>query len=333
MPLGDFTDVYAPGEAMPALREKLTRAAVLEREPGTAFSYSNVGFNLLELLIEEVTGQSFSEYMRAGVFEPLGMRSASYAVDEGMSPYPPTGYNLTGQTVPVYLYPEKGSGGLFATAEDIARFTLAGMKDNPVLSAEGIERMYVPECRRIGIYGLVFDAYGLGHYLETLPIGARSVSHGGQGNGIMTHLQAVPTTGDAIVILTNSQKSWPFIAYLLTDWAQWRRFPSVGMGRIIWAHWGLSMVIGMMLSASLLMILRAVMAFHRQGRIGMKLVRVVMALLLFGTLIWCACQRYLLVASVFPSMSTWITGATIALATSLLLSALLPLHGIRRGTS
>ena len=70
----------------------------------------------------------------------------------------------------------------------------------------------------------MFEAYGFGHYIETLPNGLRSVSHGGQGNGVMTHFQTVPETGDAIVILTNSQRSWPFIAYLLSDWAQWRAF-------------------------------------------------------------------------------------------------------------
>ena len=331
MPLGDFNDAYAPGEALPALRDTLQRAAVLEQAPGTRFAYSNVGFNLLELLIEDVAGRSFSDYMCEEVFEPLQMRSATYDVDTAMTPYPPTGYNLAGQAVPVYLYPEKGSGGLFATAKDIARFAAAGMKDNPVLSAKGIERMYAPERRDLGIYGLVFDAYGLGHYLETLPGGARSISHGGQGNGLMTHLQAVPETGDAIVILTGSQRSWPFIAQLLGDWAQFRGFPSVGMEIILWGHWGLSAVIGMMMAASLSMLLQAVMAFRRHGQIGVSPVRVIVALLLLGILLWYANQPYLFLKSVFPTLSAWLAGATIALAAALLLPKWLPLYTRRRG--
>jgi len=47
----------------------------------------------------------------------------------GKVPYPPTGYNLSGKPVPVYLYPSKALGGLFATAEDIARFIAAGIPD------------------------------------------------------------------------------------------------------------------------------------------------------------------------------------------------------------
>lgn len=324
MPLGDFTNIYSPGEAMPSNRDVMTGEAVLMREPGTGFSYSNTGYNLLEIVIEDVTGQSFSDYIRTEVLLPLGMEKATFDIDKAMTPYPPTGYNLRGEPVPVYLYPSKASGGLFATAHDIARFAAAGMQENPVLSGESIKLMYTPQSKKIGIYGLIFEAYGFGHYIEKLPNGMLSVSHGGQGNGIMTHLQAVPETGDAIVLLTNSQRSWPFIAYVLSDWAQWRGFPSVGMGRIIWGHYGLCVVIGMLVSASLLVILELVPTFYQQKRTGFRLLRVSAASILLGMLIWCAYQEYLFMTSVFPILSVWLGGAAFVLSIVLLLSAVLP---------
>jgi CubicO group peptidase (beta-lactamase class C family) len=326
MPLGDFTNIYTPGGAMPSNRDVTTKEALPTHEAGTGFSYSNVGYNLLEILIEDVTGKSFSEYMRSEILLPLGMESAAFDISDETAPYPPTGYNLSGEPAPVYLYPSKASGGLFATAGDIARFTLAGLKENPVLSTESIERMYQPESQEIGIYGLVFEAYGFGHYIETLPNGLRSVSHGGQGNGIMTHFQTVPETGDAIVILTNSQRSWPFIAYLLSDWAQWRAFPFVGMGRIIWGHYGLCSVIGALISASLLMVLRRLSGFSPQKRTGFRLLRVGAAALLLGMLIWCVFQKYLFITSVFPVLSVWLWIAVFVFSVALLLSALLPIH-------
>ena len=206
MPLGDFNLIYAPDEAMPSSRSVMTREAVPIREAGAGFSYSNAGYNLLEILIEDVTGQSFSEYLRSEVFLPLGMESAAFEIGRAKTPYPPTGYDLSGKPVPVYLYPSKASGGLFATAEDIARFAAAGLKENLVLKSDSVKQMYQPECYKTGIYSLVFEAYGLGHYIEKLPNSLSSISHGGQGKGIMTHFQSVPETGDAIVILTNSQK-------------------------------------------------------------------------------------------------------------------------------
>ncbi|HOT60532.1 MAG TPA: serine hydrolase domain-containing protein [Spirochaetales bacterium] len=145
MPLGDFTNIYSPGEAMPSNRDVMSGEAVLMREPRTGFSYSNTGYNLLEILIEDVTGQSFSDYIRREVLLPLGMESAVFDIDKAVTPYPPTGYNLKGEPVPVYLYPSKASGGLFATAHDIARFAASGMQENPVLSIESINRMYKPE--------------------------------------------------------------------------------------------------------------------------------------------------------------------------------------------
>ncbi len=143
------------------------------------------------------------------------------------------------------------------------------------------------------------------------------------GEAVLTHLQAVPETGDAIVILTNSQRSWPFIAYVLSDWAQWRGFPSVGMGSIIWGQYGLCVVIGILVSASLLVILRLVSASYQQKRTGFRLLRVSAASILLGILIWCACQEYLFITSVFPVLSIWLEGAVFVFSIVLLLSVVL----------
>jgi hypothetical protein len=184
------------------------------------------------------------------------------------------------------------------------------------------ETLYTPQVRRIGIYGLVFEAYGAGHYIETLPNGLPSVAHGGQGKGIMTHFHAVPETGDAIVILTNSQRSWPFISIVLSDWARWRSFPSVGMGRIVWAHLGLSAVIGMLFSASILVAVELIRAYRSQQRIRLRLLRFNIAFVLLGTVAYSASQEYLFISSVFPSLTVWLGGGVLTFSIVLLLSAL-----------
>ncbi|NLN53494.1 MAG: beta-lactamase family protein [Firmicutes bacterium] len=317
LPLGDVFTIYSPHEEMPSLREKLTQEAVLVREPGSAFSYSNTGYNLLELLIEEVTGQAFGDYMRREILHPLGMNRSTFIWDEGFDPAVPVGYDLRGKPVPVYVYPEKASGGLFATAEDIAAFTIAGMKDAPhdkqLISPESIEALHTPAAKEIGIYSLVFDAYGLGHYIETLPNGERAISHGGQGTGIMTHFHAIPETGDAIVILTNSQRSWPFISYLLRDWARWRGVESIGMGRIIWGKYWLWAVIGLIWSAVILQV-HNIMTRPKPLTIAQTIV----AIIILIVLIWCINQKYLFLSSVFPIASKWLGISAFVLSISLL---------------
>jgi CubicO group peptidase (beta-lactamase class C family) len=335
LPLGDVFTIYSPHEEMPSLREKLTKEAVLVREPDSAFSYSNTGYNLLELLIEEVTGQAFDEYMRQEILLPLGMNRSTFTWNERSDPAVPVGYYLSGKPVPVYVYPEKASGGLFATAEDIAAFTIIGMKDIPhdkqILSPNSIEALYTPISENIGIYGLVFDAYGLGHYIETLPNGKQAISHGGQGTGIMTHFHAVPETGDAIVILTNSQRSWPFISYLLGDWVRWRGFESVGMGRLIWGKYGLWAVIALIWSVIILQALKIMTWVIKKRRKEIPIAKrskpltiaqtVVSFIIIIG-LIWCLNQKYLFLSSVFPIASLWLGISAFVMSISLLLTTL-----------
>lgn len=340
LPLGDVFTIYSPEEAKPTLKEKLTEEAILIRKPGIAFSYSNTGYNLLELLIEEVTGHDFAQYMEQEILTPLGMSCSDFAWNKEFSPAVPVGYDLRGRPVPAYVYPEKASGGLFATVEDIAAFTIAGMTDfsssQQVLSPASIKELYTPVRGDLGIYSLVFDAYGLGHYVETMPNGKQAVSHGGQGTGIMTHFHAVPETGDAIVILTNSQRSWPFISYILSDWAQWRGFSSVGMVRIIWGKYGLWAVIGLIWSVVFFQLFGLSVGIMRRKRekvMQIKYFRLLyfvqagFAIAIIGGLVWCLCQKYLFLSSVFPRASLWLGISAFALSMVLLLSAWVSMRG------
>ena len=86
--------------------------------------------------------------------------------------------------VPPYVYPVKASGGLFAGVEDIARFVCAGMTgsyyaDHTLLGPEGIRKLYTPEVDIPGLFGLVSDSYGFGHFIENLSDGRQAVWYGG----------------------------------------------------------------------------------------------------------------------------------------------------------
>ncbi len=69
---------FAPGQPVQPIEASLTRAADASPgadgavrvgiEPGSAFEYSGGGYTLLQLIVEEVSGQSFNDYMRSAVF-------------------------------------------------------------------------------------------------------------------------------------------------------------------------------------------------------------------------------------------------------------------------
>lgn len=334
--LGTIGPGYAPGGEVPSLRESLTAEVELRREPGS-FEYSNVGFNLLELVIEEVTGEDFATFMHREVLAPLGMERATFTWSDDLAAEVPLGYDLNGGPVLPYVYPEKASGGLFASVDDIARFVAAGVTGSAppgrdVLRPESVQLLHAPQADVAGIFRVVAPSYGFGHFVETLAGGETAVWHGGQGHGWMTHFHAIPGTGDGIVILTNSQRSWPFIAEILAEWGNWHGAGPVGMTNISRATTALRVAL---MAATLLLIWQMVRLGHGlvtgRRRFGgwprparLAIARVAGALTIFGTLWWAGAQDYLFVSTVFPTNTAWLAATLGAAGAVLLASAVWP---------
>ena len=346
MPLGPIGVHYAPEEATPPLKAGLVRDSVrLFREPGSGFAYSNSSFALLELLIERVTGRAFTAYMETEVLRPLGMHTASFAWDPAWEV--PLGYRIDGTPVEPFLYPNRASGGLFATIHDLGRFAAvtatapSNAAESPVLSPAARTEMYAPQVPIPGVFGVVADSYGLGHFLEELSGGHTAAWHGGQGLGWMTHFHAIPETGDAIVILTNSQRSWPFMARILGDWSRWIGLGPVGMSRITGVVTTMRILVGLLFLFALWRTLTVLLdlanglrrlALGRFGKIQRRHIELLVALAMTATVVWASQQEYLFITSVFPRETPWFAGSLIVTAGALAFSALFPVHNGQAGS-
>lgn len=330
MPLGTIGVRYDPDDAIPSLRDHLSHDARLVSEPGTGFSYSNAGYNVLELLIEEVTGDDFGEYMKHEVLRPLGMMRANFNWHDDFSSKVPHGYDLQGKAIPPYVYPDRASGGLFADINAVAAFLAAGMGSGSLLSEETLREMYTPQVDLSGYYKVVFDSYGLGYFIEELPGGVKVVSHGGQGSGWMTHFAAFPGKGDAIILLSNSQRSWPAFSYILKEWARWKGFSPLGMSVIASA-------VPVMWVIVLLISLAAVGLFWRPGsllisgsgilslslRKGMwPFISLGFGIVLGGTVAAVFMMDYFFLFSVFPVAAYWMLYTLAVLSMALMLKSL-----------
>jgi hypothetical protein len=209
------------------------------QRPGLSFIYSNPGYILLQLLIEEATNLNFCKYMQHEILNPLGMNSSGFECFEDLQTQTATPYNFNGEPILNYISNAKAVGGLHCTAEDLARFIIAGMqkdiqlKGNGILNPSLVALLYSPVIETDGIYKLASDAYGLGYFVEMLPNGNKAVMHGGEADGWMAHFYSVPDLGDGIVILTNIDRSHEFISDIVSYWAAWREYPSVKMTRSI----------------------------------------------------------------------------------------------------
>jgi CubicO group peptidase (beta-lactamase class C family) len=126
--LGDF---QTPG-GLDAMIEQLAKLP-LEFSPGDYWNYS-VSIDVLGYLVQKLSGQTFGEFLRTRIFEPLGMKDTAFSVpadklDRFASCYQPKkGGGLEVQDdaqKSTYLEPpklESGGGGLISTAHDYMRF-------------------------------------------------------------------------------------------------------------------------------------------------------------------------------------------------------------------
>lgn len=338
IPLGTLGDEYAPMSLKPPLKEYLTKEVQISYKPGSRFEYSNPGFNLLELLIEEVTKRDFNEYMVDEVLKPLGMNSSNFDWDESWSARVPMGYDLNGDPVQPYVYPYSASGGLLSTVGDIARFVMAEMtldqeRQAKVLSIESIHTILSPQVKTSGIFDFVSDGYGFGHFIETLPDGKKAVWSGGQGHGWMTHFHLIPETGDGIVIFTNSQRSWPLIAHILSTWSLRTDHGLVKFSRIkslvvvLWVFTGALFLLAFILGARTLY---GIATNKRRWSFTLipshktRIIEFLLWLTLTFALLWAVNQEYLFLTSIFPAGIFWLGWGVLLLSLVLLLSITFP---------
>jgi len=172
-------DIYDPSAPIPTLvqlleGEKPARSPPVRVEsiPGTEFAYSNGGYLVLSLLIEDVTGESFAEYMRRTVLDPIGMKHSTFD-----APLPlewraraATAYGEDGKwAVPPakFVSPNLAAGGLWSTPTDLAKLLLEVQREyegesHKVLHQQAMRLMLSPgmgpaSSRR---WGLGFEVSG-----------------------------------------------------------------------------------------------------------------------------------------------------------------------------
>lgn len=215
---------YSADENLPGLEASLDRPRdsdgeevriVVGREPGAEWDYSGGGYLILELLIEEVSGTTFTKYMQKQVFEPLGMSRSNYeylADRENIS----NSYERSGEPAAIYQYAAKGATGLSSSAEDLARFALAQVKGKP-LTPKWVEGMREPLGYQTG-----FAIWGAGPMLYS-PNGEGDYVFGHDGANdpsINSSVRVNPANGDAIVALSTGP------AYLASriayQWGLWQ---------------------------------------------------------------------------------------------------------------
>lgn len=178
---------------------------VLGAKPGSQWNYSGGGYTLLQLLIEEVSGQSFADFMDERVFAPLGMDRTTFDHVEAMELGLAQNFAPDGRAEPFRWYTALAATSLFTTSDDLATFIAAQAPSgsNAVLSTETTAAMREPHASSMGA-----DIWGLGAMLYAPNnSGGFVIGHDGRNEpAINTAARLDPATGDGIVVLSTGNR-------------------------------------------------------------------------------------------------------------------------------
>jgi len=167
-----------------------------EGTPGERWSYSGEGYVLLQRAVETVMRRPLDEVMQALVFDPLGMGHSNYRWTPRIGEHLLPGTHANGAPrKQVLMNQPVAAYSLYTTADDYARFVIAWLRD-PALQAMTAESPVDVDT------GLNL-AWGLGWGLETSTDGTRFWQWG-NNPGYRAFVLAEPVSGDALVLLTNS---------------------------------------------------------------------------------------------------------------------------------
>ncbi len=183
--LGDTEDKYGS----PVQKDEQARRIMemkLSFEPGKKYSYSNAGYNLLGIIVENVSGQTYEQYLHENLFKPAGMLSTGYRIPDWKKHNLAHGYSDgLDKGSPLERpwlsdgpsWALRGAGGMLSTLGDLYRWHLALKKDE-ILSADAKRKIFSPQIKMDSN-----SFYGYGWSLQKTPRGTNLIEHNG-GDGI-----------------------------------------------------------------------------------------------------------------------------------------------------
>lgn len=192
---------FAPEDIYDIIKESAGEDGLLF-EPGSNFAYSNSGYLILGLLIEELTSMDYNDYISQNVMGPLGMNQTTIGEDDIQGDGFAKGYR-DGQVVAPYLMELAFSAGEFeSTIADLETWGDALM-GNGFLSADEKEDYFAAPYTEDD-----FFTSGMGWFTIKLD-GTLVYNHGGNIDGFTSIIALLPETNSMIIMLSNVENWSP----------------------------------------------------------------------------------------------------------------------------
>jgi CubicO group peptidase (beta-lactamase class C family) len=194
-----------------------------------SFAYENIMFAVAALIIEQVSGQSYGDFVRTRIFQPIGMTESvidsTYLAqrDDVAAAYTPQADGRLMLVPPLAWKNNPGAGGIYASVRDMARWMQALMAGGSTGGAGDAPQRLVSESAQRRMWSVItpieidppvvpelqpatppFFGYGEGWYLSDYR-SQRMVWHSGEFPGTASLLTLLPAAHLGIVVLSNQE--------------------------------------------------------------------------------------------------------------------------------
>jgi CubicO group peptidase (beta-lactamase class C family) len=180
--------------------------------PGTQHKYSGGGTTIVQLLIEDITGEKFDVWMKKNILTPFGMTSSSFEqpLNKENRKHAATGYYQNGKQV-VHVYPEKAAAGLWTTPTDLAKFAIKVSQISDGTQSGPINQNLIKEALTIQHPIEGYGGVGLGFFIKKSKNKPLSFSHSGGNEGFAADFVMYPELKKGCVVMINHDNAWNLI--------------------------------------------------------------------------------------------------------------------------
>lgn len=177
---------------------------IATRPPGESYYYCNLGYGILDHIIAQTSGKTYSSFVETSLFKSIGMEDSFIGLPNAKDKNVAVRYDRQDNPIPLYEFDHDGGSAVYASAYDLARFAQLHLEDafQEVLQPKYIQQMKEPT----GEIG-PSSGYGMGWRMDRGD--HEIVSHTGGMPGVATRLSLVPDQNLAVVCLSNKESSLP----------------------------------------------------------------------------------------------------------------------------
>ncbi len=189
---------------------KIVEGIPLAYPAGTKWSYSNLGYATLGILIHKVTGKFYGDFLQERIFKPLDMSTTRIISEADIIPNRAAGYRLVkrelkNQEWVAPMINTTADGSLYFSINDLAKWD-AALYTEKLLKRSSLDQMWTVAKLQNGQPNQ--DHYGFVWSIETKN-GHKVIGHGGSWQGFKTHISRYVDDKLTVVVLINQADAEP----------------------------------------------------------------------------------------------------------------------------